>query len=116
MRRRGVRLAGLAHHGNPPGQLPGDAARLDRHGACRHDPHCSTDSARLGDRTHQDRRSGYIQNTSPGPGRESNWLPAPKGAFNLLMRLYAPRSAALSGKWNPPAVTRAHDMAHFGDP
>ncbi|RAI32413.1 DUF1254 domain-containing protein [Rhodoplanes serenus] len=58
----------------------------------------------------------YIQNTSPGPGRESNWLPAPKGAFNLLMRLYAPRSAALSGKWNPPPVTRAHDMAHFGDP
>jgi hypothetical protein len=48
----------------------------------------------------------YFQNESPGPDREVNWLPAPKGAFNLLLRLYAPRSEALTGKWNPPAVTR----------
>ena len=47
----------------------------------------------------------YFQNESPGAGREANWLPAPKGAFNLLMRLYAPRSEALTGKWNPPPVT-----------
>jgi AraC-like DNA-binding protein len=39
--------------------------------------------------------------------KEANWLPAPKGAFNLLMRLYAPRSAALTGTWNPPPVARA---------
>jgi hypothetical protein len=48
----------------------------------------------------------YFQNESPGEGKEANWLPAPKGAFNLTMRLYAPRSDALSGKWNPPPVTR----------
>lgn len=27
----------------------------------------------------------YIQNASPGKDKESNWLPAPKGAFNLAM-------------------------------
>ncbi len=48
----------------------------------------------------------YFQNENPGPEKESNWLPAPKGAFNLLLRLYAPRSEALTGKWNPPPVMR----------
>ena len=45
----------------------------------------------------------YFQNESPGTDKEANWLPAPKGAFNLLMRLYAPMSEALTGKWNPLA-------------
>ncbi|MFK8253377.1 DUF1254 domain-containing protein [Ancylobacter terrae] len=48
----------------------------------------------------------YFQNESPGADKEANWLPAPKGAFNLTMRLYAPRSPALTGKWNPPSVIR----------
>lgn len=48
----------------------------------------------------------YFQNESPGKDKEANWLPAPKGAFNLTMRLYAPKSEALTGKWNPPPVTR----------
>jgi hypothetical protein len=48
----------------------------------------------------------YFQNENPGAGKEANWLPAPKGSFNLTMRLYAPKSEALTGKWNPPAVTR----------
>jgi len=48
----------------------------------------------------------YFQNESPGSDKEANWLPAPKGEFNLLIRLYAPRSEALTGKWNPPPVTR----------
>jgi hypothetical protein len=49
----------------------------------------------------------YFQNASPGPAKEANWLPAPNGPFNLTMRLYAPKSDALTGKWNPPSVTKA---------
>ncbi|MGB6349360.1 MAG: DUF1254 domain-containing protein, partial [Pseudolabrys sp.] len=56
----------------------------------------------------------YFQNESPGSDRESNWLPAPKGPFNLTMRLYAPRSEALTGVWNPPSVTMAKDRASTG--
>ena len=48
----------------------------------------------------------HIQSGSPGKGKEANWLPAPGGAFNLTMRLYAPKSDALTGKWNPPPVKR----------
>ncbi len=29
-----------------------------------------------------------------------------KGAFNLTMRLYSPKSEALTGKWNPPPIVR----------
>lgn len=48
----------------------------------------------------------YFQNESPGKAHEANWLPAPKGPFNLTMRLYAPKAEALTGRWNPPVVTR----------
>jgi hypothetical protein len=48
----------------------------------------------------------YLQNENPGKDREANWLPAPKGAFNVTMRLYSPKSEALVGSWNPPPVTR----------
>jgi hypothetical protein len=48
----------------------------------------------------------YFQNENPGKDKEANWLPAPKGPFNLTMRLYAPKSEALTGKWNPPVVTK----------
>jgi hypothetical protein len=51
----------------------------------------------------------YFQNESPGSDKVNNWLPAPKGAFNLTMRLYAPMSSALTGKWNPPAVMKVED-------
>jgi hypothetical protein len=48
----------------------------------------------------------YFQNDSPGKDNDANWLPAPKGAFNLTMRLYAPKSDALTGKWNPPPIVK----------
>ena len=48
----------------------------------------------------------YFQNASPGLDKEANWLPTPTGPFNLTMRLYAPKSEALTGKWNPPAVMK----------
>jgi hypothetical protein len=49
----------------------------------------------------------YFQNASPGADNEANWLPAPKGDFNLTMRLYGPKPDALDGRWSPPPVLRA---------
>ena len=49
----------------------------------------------------------YFQNESPGADKEANWLPSSKGPYNLTMPLYAPKGEALTGKWNPPPVTRA---------
>ena len=48
----------------------------------------------------------YIQHASPGPDRESNWLPAPPGPLGITMRIYAPRPEAFDGRWNPPPVRR----------
>jgi hypothetical protein len=56
----------------------------------------------------------YIQNENPGSDRQNNWLPAPKGAFNLTMRLYAPKSDALTGRWNPPPVLATQGPATTG--
>jgi hypothetical protein len=52
----------------------------------------------------------YFQNASPGAGKEANWLPAPRGPFNLTMRLYAPKAEALTGKWNPPPVVKVQEV------
>ena len=48
----------------------------------------------------------YLQNESPGDHHGPNWLPAPRGPFNLLLRLYAPTAKVLTGKWNPPPVSK----------
>jgi len=55
----------------------------------------------------------YFQNESPGADKEVNWLPAPKGAFNLTMRLYGPQSEALTGKWNPPPITKSQGTSNL---
>jgi hypothetical protein len=56
----------------------------------------------------------YFQNDNPGKDKEANWLPAPKGPFNLTMRLYSPTSEVLTGRWNPPPVTRASTLTGLG--
>jgi hypothetical protein len=51
----------------------------------------------------------YIQNESPGADREANWLPAPKGKFTLMMRLYWPNEdhpSIIDGSWVIPPVTK----------
>lgn len=51
----------------------------------------------------------YIQADSPGPGKDSNWLPAPKsGPMGPTLRIYAPRAEALDGRWSPPPVQRVN--------
>ena len=52
----------------------------------------------------------YIQNESPGKGKEGNWLPAPKGTFILMIRLYWPKEkppSLLDGSWKIPQVKEA---------
>lgn len=49
----------------------------------------------------------YIQNESPGADNETNWLPAPKGKFILMMRLYWPNEtnpSIIDGTWKIPPV------------
>jgi hypothetical protein len=55
----------------------------------------------------------YFQNESPGADKEANWLPAPKGPFSLTMRLYAPRPDALTGRWNPPLITKIQSASNL---
>jgi hypothetical protein len=50
----------------------------------------------------------YLQNEPPGKDKEANWLPAPKGRFILMLRLYwpyePPHLSILDGSWKPPAM------------
>jgi hypothetical protein len=47
-----------------------------------------------------------LQNKSPGPAREANWLPAPTGPFIIAIRLYWPKPEALDGTWKAPTPVR----------
>ena len=52
----------------------------------------------------------YFQNKSPGKDKEANWLPAPKGEFIPMLRMYWPKNESpsiLNGSWKPPAVQKA---------
>ncbi len=48
----------------------------------------------------------YLQSASPGRARRANWLPTPDGAFQVVMRLYAPLPSAVDGTWQPPVLMR----------
>jgi hypothetical protein len=52
----------------------------------------------------------YVQHDEPrSAAQRANWLPAPAGPFNMALRLYQPKAAALSGTWKPPPVVRDHE-------
>jgi hypothetical protein len=47
----------------------------------------------------------YLQSTSPGKEKESNWLPTPSGRlFTLTFRTYMPKEDIIEQRWFPPAV------------
>jgi hypothetical protein len=51
----------------------------------------------------------YIQNESPGKDKESNWLPAPKDKFILMLRMYWPNESnpsIINGSWKIPPVKK----------
>jgi hypothetical protein len=64
----------------------------------------------VGDRTPGLRREPdgslriYLQHDPPPARLRSNWLPTPKGAFLLYLRLYEPKAAAARARWTPPTV------------
>jgi len=49
----------------------------------------------------------YVQRSSPGADKQSNWLPTPaSGPFSIHLRLYWPTVAVTDGAWSPPPVRR----------
>lgn len=51
----------------------------------------------------------YFQAESPGKALEPNWLPALKGNFIPMMRMYGPRTknpSILDGTWEPPPIVK----------
>lgn len=46
----------------------------------------------------------YVGAKSPGPDKESNWLPAPDGVFSLYIRAYWGKEPILDGSWQPPKI------------
>jgi hypothetical protein len=49
----------------------------------------------------------WIGHADPGPGRRTNWLPAPAGPFALFMRAYLPKPALLDGEFRLPEIEPA---------
>ncbi len=65
----------------------------------------------IGDRTPGLKRGAdgsleiYLQSENPGPDKQSNWLPTPKGPFFFVGRFYGPRANLIDGSWKlPPLV------------
>ena len=49
----------------------------------------------------------YLQATSPGPDKESNWLPTPpEGNFRPILRSYQPGTAIQDGTYPMPKIHR----------
>jgi hypothetical protein len=46
----------------------------------------------------------FVSHDPPPENRRSNWLPAPRGPFHLVLNIYWPRPEVLSGHWLPPPI------------
>jgi hypothetical protein len=52
----------------------------------------------------------YFQHESPGRDKEANWLPAPKGPFIPMLRMYWPKErdpSVIDGSWLPPKIEKS---------
>jgi hypothetical protein len=45
-----------------------------------------------------------ISRTRPNDFPEANWLPVPRGPFNIMLRDYGPEGSVLDGTYVPPPV------------
>lgn len=48
----------------------------------------------------------HVQHERPTGDAAANWLPAPAGPFNGVLRLYLPRADVLQGPWTQPPLVR----------
>jgi hypothetical protein len=46
----------------------------------------------------------YIQHQRPDTDKQQNWLPAPEEEFNIVMRIYWPKTEVLEGTWSAPPI------------
>lgn len=49
----------------------------------------------------------FIESSSPGKIRETNWLPSPKGNFQVMARLYSPKKEAMAPEYVLPKIQEA---------
>jgi hypothetical protein len=47
-----------------------------------------------------------IQSAAPGTDKSANWLPAPSGRFNVILRLYWPKAEVVERRWVPPGIRK----------
>lgn len=95
----------------PPGGLPPNdgfwsltmADSKNRFVANRLNRYCLTDRSELAPNA-DGSVDIHVQNAAPSE-HESNWLPAPTGAFLLWLRVYVPGRVILEGKYVVPPVT-----------
>ncbi|MFA5925012.1 MAG: DUF1214 domain-containing protein [Methylococcaceae bacterium] len=50
----------------------------------------------------------HVQKDSPGPDKESNWLPAPDAHFFSVLRVYGLGEDERTAKWKAPQVKRVN--------
>ena len=61
------------------------------------------------DQFKRDRDGGWtllIQHEFAGKDIEANLLPAPKGPFSMILRLYLPKADGLNKQWIQPPLKR----------
>ena len=46
----------------------------------------------------------YLQADAPEGAKQANWLPAPRGPFTAILRIYGPSEEVQEGKWELPKV------------
>jgi hypothetical protein len=49
----------------------------------------------------------YVQHDPPADDKTANWLPAPIGPYDVIMRIYGPDDTVLNGTWQLPKPTRS---------
>lgn len=57
----------------------------------------------------------YLQNQTPGKNMESNWLPTPKGEFDVTARMYWPKPEVTKPDWKLPPIMPATSRSTISD-